>query len=105
MGLFSRKKEPEDLTKYGALKLTVLEIEGKSPKRITVSCKVESGRVGLGETLIYRPKFGETLIVKAEYLQAMMMDMKVAMEGTVVSISLSGDFDMMDPTEGDIIER
>lgn len=106
MGLFGRKKNnSEDLSQYGPLKLKVESCESRTANEIIVFCKILSGRVAAGETLVYKPLYGEPTPVKVESIESMMMQMQFAMADTAARFTLSGTFDMMDPTEGDSIER
>ena len=106
MGLFGRKnKNEEDMNDYGALRVVVTGCDLKQRNRIVVDCIVSSGRVKSGEKLLYKPEFGQETTVVVEKIEAMMMGLDYAVEGTTARFTLSGSFDMLDPTEGDYLTR
>lgn len=110
MGLFFRKKKnneemPSDYTSFGPLLIQINSCESKLSTQIRVSCNIESGRVGIGETLSYKTSDGRVIEVRLEQIESMMMNLKFAMENTSVVMTLSGDFQFLDPSTGDSITR
>lgn len=99
------REEKEDLLKYGPLCITVLSRESWTKTEMVINCQVTSGRVAVGETLIYRPQFGGDTPVNLKRIETMMMDMETAFEGTCVTMTITGDFSMFAPTVNDTITR
>lgn len=104
MGLFS-KIGKKDSSKYGSFSATVDTVESRSRNEIVVFSTINTGRVALGETITYKPCFGRETPVKVERIEAMMMDLEFAMEGSAARFTLSGDFSMLNASANDSMVR
>lgn len=102
MGLFCRK---EKTAEFGPAELEVETVVSADKEAITVGCTVKAGRIRRGERLTYRPNYGQPVTVTAERIEAMMMQLEQAMEGTFVTLTLSGSFEWIVVSVGDKIVR
>lgn len=105
MGLFSRKKENADAADNSPVYVCVHSFESKTNSEIVADCEIKKGNVRVGDRLTYRPRFGRDAEATVEGITSMMMDLQRAMEGTAATITLSGDFHMLTPSEDDSIIR
>lgn len=104
-GLFNKKKQAEDLSAYGPLEIEVTESLYSEKEELKINCKVLSGRVGVGEELIYHPSYGDKFAVTVTAMEQMMMDLTTAAEGAVLTMTLQGRLNRLTVSPTDRITR